>query len=988
MHTKNNIQTDGPLNTIVTQDYNIQDVYFTLLGTSPQAIIITDLSGKIIEISQSALDIHGYTDKKELLGNSIYNLIAPEDHQKASDCREKVLNECISCSIEYLMLKSNGSRFTGEVSTSLVRNNSGAPVYFVTLTRDITYLKHEQKKQSAIYEISEAANAAKSLNELFTRVHSIIKELIPAKNFYIALYNEKDDTLSFPYYVDEYDTSSEPKQYAPEKFGHGLTEYAILNEKPLLVNREMINELVNNLQIEKIGELAVEWLGVPLRTNDEKTIGVLAVQNYDERIKYTREDQEILAFVSTQIALAIERKRADEILQESQERYKVVISNLPDIILVYKKGQIIFANQTAVRFSGYCTQEFIGKSLFDFIPEDYQQLAIDKVNNRIKGNTLPDYEIVICTKSGERKNVIVRGTRILYQNEQAFLIVLFDVTERKRNEEDLIKLKKALEGSSEVIFITDPEGVITFINPAFTQLYGYTPEEVVGKLTPRILKSGVHSNDVYDSFWKTIRNKQSVNGELINRNKDGKLINIEGSASAILDENGNVIGYLGIQRDINERINTDKVRNALYKISEAANTATEISVLYKTIHEIIKELMPVKNFYIALYDPMSELLSFPYFVDEFDPPQKTKKIGKGLTEYVLRTGKGALIDEFQDLELRQYGEVEVIGTPSKIWLGVPLKVMDNITGVMVVQDYENPHAYGEKEKEILTFVSEQIASAIYKKSVEQELLEYTTDLQYHKSLLEKRTEELTGLNSQLEDSEKELQEMIVQKDKFFSILAHDLKSPFNGLLGFSNLLLQDFEHFSNIEIRNFVQHMNNSVKNIYELIENLLDWSRLQTGRIEFNPEELSLREKVESISSLLRNNAITKGIQISNTINKGTFVIADEKMLQCILQNLISNAIKFTGTNGKITISAISAGDFVNVSISDTGVGISKETIAKFFKIDTHISTEGTAREKGTGLGLIICKEFIEKNGGKISLESQLGKGTTFSFTLPSVKK
>ncbi|MGE5498543.1 MAG: PAS domain S-box protein, partial [Syntrophothermus sp.] len=609
------------------------------------------------------------------------------------------------------------------------------------------------------------------------------------------------------------------------------------------------------------------------------------------------------------------------------------------------------------------------------------------LSKRSQGRALPDYETEIVTKSGYRKSTVIRGVDMFYGKEPATLIVLIDVTERKENEAILAKFKQAVEWSNEAILITDPDGLITYVNPAFTELYGYSCEEVVGKVTPRILKSGFHTPEQYTHLWNLLKQKQPVQGEMVNKTKDGRLVPIEASASSILNESGNIIGYLGIQKDISDRKGSEKVNNALYKISEAVNTTSDLDMLYSKLHEIIKDLMPADNFYIAVYDQINELLSFPYFVDEFDPPQESKKVGKGLTEYVLRTGQGALINEEQDLALRDLGEVEIIGTPSKIWLGVPLKVMDKITGVMVVQDYENPDAYGEEEKEILTFVSEQIASAIYKKTVEQELLEYTTDLQTHRYLLEQRTEELTELNKQLEKSEKELQESLSEKDRFFSIIAHDLKSPFNGLMGFTNLLMQDFEQFSTGEVKNFIVHINTSVKNIYNLIENLLDWSRIQTGRMEFNPEALSLPGQVKPVFSLLKNNAITKGIKLEQRINKDIAVFADEKMLHCVLQNLISNAIKFTNPDGKITIAATKEDGHVKVSVTDTGVGIHPASLDKLFKIDSNLSTEGTAHEKGTGLGLILCKEFIEKNGGSISVDSKLNKGTTFTFTLPAVK-
>ncbi|MCU7497778.1 MAG: PAS domain S-box protein [Ignavibacteria bacterium] len=977
-----------PTNT-AQPDYSSGDICRTLIETSMDSIIIMDLDGVIKEVSPRTLEIHGYESASELIGKKAADLIAPEDRPKVSHLRQIMLAEGENKKLELSFLKKGGLKFWGEVSTSLVKNSQGAGICFVSVLKDINKHRQEQKKQAAIFEISEAANSSKDLDELYAKVHAILKEFIPAENLYLALYDDMSETLTFPYYVDKYDSQDEkPGDNRRRKFGRGLTEYALRYGRPLLVTKEKYCELLDKNEVELLGAISIEWLGVPLKTYDAKKIGVLAVQIYDnENLRYTKEDEELLAFVSTQIAMAIERKRTEQVLQESQEASEAVISNLPDIVIVHKKGSIVFANNTAVDFWGYSYEELMNRSVLDLVAPDKKAFVAGMLSKRSQGRALPDYETEIVTKSGYRKSTVIRGVDMFYGKEPATLIVLIDVTERKENEAILAKFKQAVEWSNEAILITDPDGLITYVNPAFTELYGYSCEEVVGKVTPRILKSGFHTPEQYTHLWNLLKQKQPVQGEMVNKTKDGRLVPIEASASSILNESGNIIGYLGIQKDISDRKGSEKVNNALYKISEAVNTTSDLDMLYSKLHEIIKDLMPADNFYIAVYDQINELLSFPYFVDEFDPPQESKKVGKGLTEYVLRTGQGALINEEQDLALRDLGEVEIIGTPSKIWLGVPLKVMDKITGVMVVQDYENPDAYGEEEKEILTFVSEQIASAIYKKTVEQELLEYTTDLQTHRYLLEQRTEELTELNKQLEKSEKELQESLSEKDRFFSIIAHDLKSPFNGLMGFTNLLMQDFEQFSTGEVKNFIVHINTSVKNIYNLIENLLDWSRIQTGRMEFNPEALSLPGQVKPVFSLLKNNAITKGIKLEQRINKDIAVFADEKMLHCVLQNLISNAIKFTNPDGKITIAATKEDGHVKVSVTDTGVGIHSASLDKLFKIDSNLSTEGTAHEKGTGLGLILCKEFIEKNGGSISVDSKLNKGTTFTFTLPAVK-
>ncbi|MGE5683010.1 MAG: PAS domain S-box protein [Bacillota bacterium] len=838
-----------------------KSIYNAIISSSIDPVFISDPEGNILDISQKALDFFGLSGIEDIQGKTIFKTVLFENQDMIYTYFKEVVKNGKAETLEYSFIRSDNRRSYCEINPIVLKDAENKPRFVAAIVKDITTNKFEQKKQAAIYEISEAAAVSNNLDELYAKVHMIVKELIPADNFYIAICDEKFQTVEFPYYIDENDGPDAVIKYPAQRFGKGLTEYAISYGKPMLVSKEKQLEYLSKGLIEQVGELCTEWLGVPLKTINGKTIGLLTVQMYSSKLSYTRSDIDILSFVSTQIAMAIERKR---------------------------------------------------------------------------------------------------------------------------KEESLLQLKKAVESSSEAIFITDTERLISYINPEFTRLYGYTPDEIIGKATPEILKTSLISEEIYLNYWTELKSKRNITNELMVKTKLGKVICIECSASAIIDENDQVLGYLCVQRSIEQRKEAENIKNALYKISEAANVTLDLSTLYERIHEIIKELMPVKNFYIALFDPETELISFPYFIDEYDPPQAPKKAGKGLTEYVLRTGKGILVNEDMSFELSRQGEIEVIGTPSKVWLGVPLKIFERVTGVMVLQDYENSDVYAEREKEILTFVSEQIASAIYKKSVEQELLEFTTELQNHKQLLEKRTEELTSLNSQLERSEKELQELNSAKDKYFSIIAHDLKSPFNGLLGFSNMLLQDFDQFKKDDVRVYLKYMNSSIKHIFTLVENLLDWSRIQTGRLEFNPESLNLKEYVTGVVKLLESNLLGKSISSCVEINENVLVSADKKMLTSVLQNLISNAVKFTKPGGMIRIASGIEGSNVKISVSDTGVGIDQVRLNDLFKIDKHTSTDGTEKEKGTGLGLILCKEFVEKCGGKISVASEIGKGTVFSFTLP----
>lgn len=226
------------------------------------------------------------------------------------------------------------------------------------------------------------------------------------------------------------------------------------------------------------------------------------------------------------------------------------------------------------------------------------------------------------------------------------------------------------------------------------------------------------------------------------------------------------------------------------------------------------------------------------------------------------------------------------------------------------------------------------------------------------------------------------------KDKFFSIIAHDLKSPISAFKNITDVLTRDFDGFDLEDINDFVKKLNESANNVYKLLEDLLEWSRTQTNKIVFEPTLILLSKLVDNIVDLLMNNFTKKDIEVINKINKEIKIHADLNMINTVLRNLISNAAKFTHVGGKVEIGCSEFNDDMYVVwVKDDGVGILQEDIDKLFKIGVHHTTQGTEDELGTGLGLILCKEFIEKNNGKIWVESEYGNGATFFFTVPKLK-
>jgi signal transduction histidine kinase len=239
---------------------------------------------------------------------------------------------------------------------------------------------------------------------------------------------------------------------------------------------------------------------------------------------------------------------------------------------------------------------------------------------------------------------------------------------------------------------------------------------------------------------------------------------------------------------------------------------------------------------------------------------------------------------------------------------------------------------------------------------------------------------------QLEKYAEELKELNKTKDRFFSIIAHDLKSPFQGLLGMTQLFAEDIESFSTAELSKMSKALYNRTKSLFRLLKNLLDWAQTQNGKMSFNPVTLNLSEVISQSMGFIMKRCELKEITITKSIPKTQRVYADEAMLNSILSNLLSNAFKFTNRGGEIIIrTKPTENSMVEISIKDNGVGMSTDLINKLFKIEEKVGRLGTEGEESTGLGLLLCKEFAEKHGGRFWLESEENKGSTFFFTIPA---
>jgi signal transduction histidine kinase len=255
-----------------------------------------------------------------------------------------------------------------------------------------------------------------------------------------------------------------------------------------------------------------------------------------------------------------------------------------------------------------------------------------------------------------------------------------------------------------------------------------------------------------------------------------------------------------------------------------------------------------------------------------------------------------------------------------------------------------------------------------------------------RDITERRRIQTKIINSEekLRKYSEELEKLNAAKDKFFKIIAHDLKSPFHSLQNMTSMIIDEIDSMDKGKILTIITKLNVLIKNQYKLLENMLFWSQIQMGRMEYNPVDILLSKSINQVFDILNAALSEKNINPVNSVPANTVIRADKNMLNSILQNLIYNAVKFTNPGGKVEVGFEDLNGFIKVFVSDTGTGIAEEMQKKIFKTEFGSSSIGTSGESGTGLGLMLCKEMVEMHGGIISFDSEPGKGTTFYFTIP----
>ncbi|MBN1658508.1 MAG: PAS domain S-box protein [Anaerolineae bacterium] len=412
-----------------------EELYQVLFEEAVDGMFITNPQGRLVAVNRQGARLVGYS-RDELLGMAAADLLLSEQPAAGSVPTVTVLREWIEAG-ERSIRRQDGSLIPANVTAHLLSNRG-----LLWVVRDLSgheYLRAD-RVQAAIYRISEATQSTLGLDDLFAEIHTTIAGLMPAQNFYIALYEAAAGMIRFPYYADEFDTRP-----PPQKMGRGLTEFVLRTGRSLLAPPAVFEHLVQSGQVESLGAPSVDWLGVPLKTQRGETIGVMAVQTYTKDIRLDTTDQEILEFVSTQVAMAIERKRAEEALQQSEEKYRVLIENLSDVIFtVDAQGLFTYISPAIEHYTGFRPEQVIGQPFSHFIHPDDLPGLVGSFGRSLAGQPEP-FEFRVYSRDGTVRHVRTSSRTLLEKGQVVGLTgIMSDITAHKRAEEEREKLQAQL----------------------------------------------------------------------------------------------------------------------------------------------------------------------------------------------------------------------------------------------------------------------------------------------------------------------------------------------------------------------------------------------------------------------------------------------------------------------------------------------------------------------------------------------------------------
>ena len=613
-----------------------------------------------------------------------------------------------------------------------------------------------------------------------------------------------------------------------------------------------------------------------------------------------------------------ERKRAEDKIKESEEKYMNLVERANDGIVIAQDNVIKFSNSAFAKSLGYEVREVNGIEFARLIPQENRQLLIERHKKRLASEEIPSvYETKLLCKNGEKISVEVNANIIQYMGKLADLVIIRDITERKRAEEKMKMFSDAIDSAFDYFLITDIKGNITYVNESAIRAFGYTPEEFLGLNTAELDADPETAKKIIQNLAATGK----WSGEVMNIRKNKEKFHSVLSTFIIKDEEGNSKGMMGILKDITERKRAEgALRGERDKLQKYFDTAGVIISIFDTNGRVL--FINKKGCEILGYTP-GEIIGQNWFVN-----------------FVSPNGRAQAQKIFEKFVSQSVRRVKYFESP-----------------VLTKEQQEKNIAWSYA---VLDDEQNQI----------QAILGTGTDI--------------TDLK-QAEITIKDLQEVDKLKDEFLNIAAHELKTPLTSIVGLSELL-KKHRSGSCASQKKYTGIIYDEAIRLKKVVGQILTVTRYESGKVTVVAEKFVLGDYIASLRPTLEMLAKrTKSEIVLALKTGGVSITGDKEKVAELIYNLVDNAVKYGPDGQTIAVSAKKEGqNFIRIAVADQGKGILEEDQKKIFNKFAQLEPSISRTEEGTGLGLYICKLIAEKLGGKIGVESELGKGSTFYFTLP----
>jgi PAS domain S-box-containing protein len=682
------------------------------------------------------------------------------------------------------------------------------------------------------------------------------------------------------------------------------------------------------------------------------------------------------------------RDAAGEELRQSESRLRSLFEHGEDLIVACRlDGTILNVNRAIEKTLGWSRDELIGQNISLIVTPASVELGQERVRRALAGEKLPKiFELEAIRRDGTL--VPAEGWAHFIRDAAGrpieHLGVFRDVTERRRGEEAIreseARYRSLFDNANDSILTFTLEGVVTSVNRAYERLTDWTRDELIG-LNWDVLIAPVDRERMADRTRRALAGEKLPSQfEVRTLCKDGRVVPLEGRTRMQRDLDGRPTGFQGIYRDITERKQAEEalreseeryramfaearergeVLDRLYRVMASMQVSLNSQDRLRAFVEGVHKVLGFDRFYVALASP--DLAVFEVVaaagVEMFERLPLTPAAGPLYHAYATRQPLAVLNDD----DLRR---VPPVGAEyrdrsyfrSRRFIVAPLIAGDRVIGVASADNKTTRRPITLANVELFTLVSQQLATAL----------------------------EEARLYAEVERKSAELESASRHKSEFLANMSHELRTPLNAVIGFSEVLSERMFGELNEKQDEYLKDIHASGQHLLSLINDILDLSKIEAGKMELEPSDFDLPMTIDNALMLVRERAARRGIALHRAVDEGLGQVeADERKIRQVLLNMLSNAIKFTPEGGRIELAAKPVNGVIEVSVSDTGVGIAPADQEAVFEEFRQVGTADKNVE-GTGLGLALSRKFVELHGGKIWVKSQVGAGSTFTFTVP----